>query len=277
MVTLVVAAAAAIVVSPWAALAGPVAGSIVYQLGTAKYRRRRRLVRAPFPPAWRGCLEQRIPFYARLDAAGRQRFEDDVRIFLSEQRIIGDRGATVDDETRLLIASSAAMLGHGLPDWEWENLRDIVVYPRAFDERYAQSHDAHIAGMVHAQGPILLSQRELRMGFSRLDGHNVGLHELAHVMDFADGHADGVPADLQWVATAPWVQLVADRLARQRRQKGALRDYAGKNEAELFAVAVEAFFERPEALLQRDPELYDMLADYFAQDPAGALTDVPSD
>ncbi|MBE7479358.1 MAG: zinc-dependent peptidase [Polyangiaceae bacterium] len=30
-----------------------------------------------------------------------------------------------------------------------------------------------------------------------------------------------------------------------------LRDYAGTNEAELFAVAVEAFFERPEELRAR--------------------------
>ncbi len=277
-VALVVAAAAAVIVSPAAAILGPVAGVAIYLLGTAKYRRRRRLLREPFPEHFRACLERRVPFYAGLPAEGRRRFEDDVRLFLSEQRIVGDRGAVVDDETRLLIAASAAVLGHGLPDWEWTNLRDIVVYPRAFDDKYSQSHDANIAGMVHAQGPILLSQRELRMGFSKLDGHNVGLHELAHVMDFADGYADGVPGDLEWVATAPWVEMVADRLARQRSRRGAaLREYAGKNEAELFAVAVVVFFEQPKRLLEKDPELYAMLAEYFAQDPAGALTPERSD
>jgi hypothetical protein len=266
---LVVAAAAAVIVGPMAALAGPVCGMALFAWSTARYRKRRRLLSSPFPESWRGCLERRVPFYRRLGADARRRFEDDVRIFLSEQRIFADRGAVLDDETRLLIGSSAAVLAHGLPDWEWPSLRDIVVYPRAFDEKYNQSHDARVAGMVHAQGPILFSQRELRLGFSKLDGHNVGLHELAHVMDFEDGYADGVPGDLEWVSTAPWVKTMAARLARQRRRKGGpLRAYAGKNEAELFAVAVEVFFEKPRELRERDSELYAMLAEYFQQDPA---------
>ncbi|MEZ4220918.1 MAG: zinc-dependent peptidase [Polyangiaceae bacterium] len=265
---LVVAGAAAVIVSPSAALFGPALALVVYWALTHRYRRRRRLLASAFPEAWRSCLERRVPFYRGLSDEGRRRFEDHIRIFLAEQRIFADRGAALDDETRLLIASSAAMLTHGLPEFEWPTLRDIVVYPRAFDERYAQSDNADIAGMVHAQGPILLSQRELRMGFSRLDGHNLGLHELAHVMDFTDGRADGVPGDLEWVATAPWIDLIARRLARQRRGRGALRDYAGTNEAELFAVAVEAFFEKPRQLRSRDPELYSLLAAYFRQDPA---------
>jgi hypothetical protein len=98
----------------------------------------------------------------------------------------------------------------------------------------------------------------------------VGLHELAHVMDLGDGRADGIPDGMEWAATAPWVQVMADRLGglRSRRGPRALRSYAGKNEAEFFAVAVEAFFEQPEKLLARDPELYEMLSAYFRQDPA---------
>lgn len=270
VVALVVALAAAAIHSPTAAWVGPVVGAFVYLVTTRKYRRRRRLLTAPFPERWREVLERRVAFYRALDPDGRRRFEDDVRIFLAEQRIFADRGATLDDETRLLIAASAAMLCHGMPDFEWPSLRDIVVYPRAFDEGYQTSNGANIAGMVHAQGPILFSQRELKLGFSRGDGHNVGLHELAHVIDFADGRADGVPGDLEWVATAPWVALVARRLAaRRKRSGGVLRAYAGTNEAELFAVAVEAFFEKPVELRRRDPELYAHLAEYFRQDPAG--------
>ncbi|MBI3202810.1 MAG: zinc-dependent peptidase [Myxococcales bacterium] len=268
-VALVVGLAAAVIHSPVAAVVGPALGGAVYLVATRKYRRRRRLLKAPFPERWSEILERRVAFYRGLGPEGRRRFEDDVRIFLAEQRIFADRGATLDDETRLLIAASAAMLCHALPEFEWPTLRDIVVYPRAFDESYRIATGANIAGMVHAQGPILFSQRELRLGFSRADGHNVGLHELAHVIDFADGRADGVPGDLEWVATAPWVELMARRLAaRRRRSGGALRAYAGTNEAELFAVAVEAFFEKPTELRRREPDLYAHLVEYFRQDPA---------
>lgn len=266
-----VAAMLAVVSEPWTAPFGIGFGVAYYWLATRRYRRRKVHLAQPFPEPWQRLLREKVHFYRKLESDERTRFEADVSLFLLEQRILAAHGAQLDDETRLLIAASAAMLSHGLPDWEWPVFRDIVVYPRAFDEEYRPGRHGTVAGMVHAQGPVLISRRDLRHGFKKpADGHNVALHELAHVMDFADGSADGIPADLSFVSTAPWVAMVANRLKRVRRRKGpqALRQYAGTNEAELFAVAVEAFFERPRDLKAKDPDLYRMLADYFAQDPA---------
>ena len=265
---------------PWlGALASAALGASWYAWMAGRYHRRRALVASPFPEDWRRLLERRVDYYRALepDSEDRRRFEDDVRIFLAEQRIYGvgagDEQLTVDDETRLLIASSAAILGHGIPNFEWPRMRDIVVYARSFDEDYGQGPDGgDIAGMVHSQGPILYSARDLKLGYRRHDGHNVGLHELAHVLDLADGHADGHPIGADWASSAPWMQIIGDRLGRlrRRRYKKVLRDYAATNEAEFFAVAVEAFFERPRALRDKDPELYAMLRDYFGQDPAAS-------
>jgi Mlc titration factor MtfA (ptsG expression regulator) len=47
-----------------------------------------------------------------------------------------------------------------------------------------------------------------------------------------------------------------------------LDPYGADDPVEFLAVAVEAFFEAPLALRQRHRELYAILADYFAQDPA---------
>ena len=47
-----------------------------------------------------------------------------------------------------------------------------------------------------------------------------------------------------------------------------LDTYGATNPAEFFAVATEAFFERPHALRARHPELYGALGQYFRQDPA---------
>lgn len=257
------------VFGPWYAALGIAAGAAYYVVATQRYRRRRALLREPISDAQRAVLARSVSFYRRLDPAGKQRFEDDVRIFVAEQTITGLAGRPVADDTKLLIAASAAMLTAGLPGFEWPRVRDIVVYPRSFDASY-DPNGGEIAGMVHLHGPILFSKRDLAMGFSRgSDGHNVGLHEMAHVMDMLDGAADGIPGDLPWVSTAPWVAVVASRLARVRRRgdRHVLRDYAGTNEAELFAVAVEAFFEQPVALNESDPELYEMLAAYFNQDP----------
>ena len=282
LVTLVVIAFAVTSNAPWwAYFAAPVAALVVLGPALRRVSRRRALARMPFPEAWRKVLHRRVPYYERLDDAGRRSFEFDIQVFLDEQTIYapanGGGMVPVDDDVRVLIAASAAMLLHGRPDLEWPTIRDIVVYPTKFDEGYTIG-EGDIAGMVHAQGPVLISKRDLVHGFRRAhDGHNVALHELAHVLDFGTGAADGLPTGLEFVAAAPWVEVVADRLENVRRKKyrHVLRDYAGTNEAELFAVAVEVFFEQPTKLRERDPELYAMLREYFNQDPAELFSGPP--
>jgi MtfA peptidase len=249
-------------------LLGLVVGGAYYAASTRRYRSRRRLLASPLPESDRATLRQRIVYYREIDDAARERFDDDVRIFLAEQVITGAADQEVDHSTRLLIAASAAMLSNALPDWEWPRMRDIVVYPHAFDDRYDTEEHGNVAGQVSLYGPILFSKRDLELGFRRREGHNVGLHELAHVIDMEDGHADGVPVDAPFTASAPWVDVVAKRLETVRRGKSSpLRDYAGTNVAEVFAVAVEVFFEKPGDLARRDPELFELLCRYFNQDP----------
>ena len=48
-----------------------------------------------------------------------------------------------------------------------------------------------------------------------------------------------------------------------------LRDYAGENPAEFFAVATECFFERPKELQKAYHDLYQQLKNFYNQDPAG--------
>jgi MtfA peptidase len=270
VLALFVALSLAVVGPTWLVLLGPVVGGTYYRLATRRYRRRRRLERTPFPDEWREILARRVPYYGRLPHEGQRRFENDVRIFVAEQRIFAEKGATIDTETLVLIAAGAAMLGYSLRDWEWDSVRDIVVYPRAFDEEYRADRDRVYSGMVHRQGPIVLSQPQIHEDFASSSGQNVVLHEFAHVMDFADGHADGAPPDVDSVSPLPWFDIIANRLERARKNRGALRAYAGTNEAELFAVAVETFFEQPEHLKRRDPTLYRMLSTWFDQDPAGS-------
>ena len=88
------------------------------------------------------------------------------------------------------------------------------------------------------------------------------------MLDFEDGGADGVPSFMPWGAVQPWVALMHRESRKVRKHRSLLRDYAATNEAELFAVATEAFFEKPDQLRKRRPELYEALADYYNVDPA---------
>lgn len=243
------------------------AGLLAWLLLGRRDRRRRALARAPFPEAWRAILEEWVGYYRDLDEAARRRFEDEVRWFVDEQVITGPRGAAVDDELKVLVAASAVVVVFGRPGFRYPKLRDIVIYDRAFDEAYADG--GNILGMVHGQGPILFSARALRQGFrGEQDGHHVGYHEFAHVLDFDQGRADGVAGFMPWASVQPWLKVMHDETARVRRGRSVLRRYASKNEAEFFAVATEMFFEKPAKLKAEHPELYALLRDTYGQDPA---------
>jgi len=45
--------------------------------------------------------------------------------------------------------------------------------------------------------------------------------------------------------------------------------YGAEGHQEFFAVSVEVFFEKPQALKQAEPEVYEQLVGLFRLDPAG--------
>lgn len=252
----------------WSAL-GLLVALVIYAVWTRRDRRRRALAREPFPEAWRAILEEEVAYYRALPEAEKRRFEREVRFFLDEQVVTGPRGADVADDLRVLVAASAVVLVFGRPGYRYPRLRDIVVYEGAFDDDYEVHAGGNILGMVHAQGPILFSARSLRAGFrGERDGRNVGYHELAHVLDFEAGRADGVPGFMPWDAVRPWVLRMHAEMAKAEKGRSILRRYAATNEAELFAVATEMFFERPERMKEKHPELYALLVKAYRQDPA---------
>lgn len=239
--------------------------------------RRRRLLGAPFPAEHRRILERSVRFYRGLDAAGRARFERHVSLALADYRFEPVAGARLNDEIRVLTAAAAATLAHGSARWPFRGERTVLIYPNHFDRGYEVGASHDIAGMVHAQGPIVLAERALREGYlGERDGSNVALHELAHELDLDDGVADGVPIGLSGRAFAPWLALMQARRRAADRRRSVLRHYAGTNTAETFAVATELFFERPDRLARKDPELFAALSAYFGVDPRGIVDGDPA-
>jgi MtfA peptidase len=272
--------AAAAVGLPAMALGGPwwgaggAGGALLLGVwfATRGARRRARIDREPFPDALRDVLLRRVSYYGRLSAPERARFEREVRYFLHEHVITGPRGEAIDDELRVLVAASAVIVAFGHPTFRYPRLRDIIVYPDAYGEDYQVHRRGIRLGEVGGQGPIILSARALREGFDDdADGHHVGLHEFAHVLDFAGGRADGVPAFMPWRSVRPWLHLVHDETCKVKRRRSVLRRYAATNEAEFFAVATEVFFEQPCDLEQKHPDLYGVLREVYGQDPARAV------
>jgi len=225
-------------------------------------------------------LEKQVNFYQNLDKKDKTRFEAMVADFLQYVRIEGV-GTAITDLDRVLIASSAVIPIFGFSGWKYSNLSNVVLYPDTFDKDFQfEGENRNIMGMVgfgYMNGQMLLSRAALIKGFSRQSGsENTAIHEFVHLLDKSDGATDGVPENLMaHEYTRPWLKLMHQEMRRISSGNSDINPYALTNEAEFFAVASEYFFEKPDKLQQRHPELYKLLTKIFSQDPV-SISEYPS-
>ena len=249
---------------------------LFYRYLTADSRRKAAALAAEFPVAWRQTLAERVAFYLALTANDKLRFEKKIQVFLAQTRITGVQ-TEVDDATRVLVAASAVIPVFGFPDWEYDNLSEVLVVPAAWQERPDPHQEAApLAGTLlgsvrsfQTSRYMHLSKAALEQGFrNALDQQNVGIHEFAHLLDGADGTIDGVPAlALPPALRKPWTAVMAREIQAIRGEHSGINDYAATNEAEFFAVVTEYFFEKPEKLQKQHPELYQLLTQALRQNP----------
>jgi len=244
-------------------------------------RRRARLLETEFPAAWTAILAENVRAYRLLDEAEQKHLRDLVQVFIAEKHWEGCAGLELDDEMRVTIAGSACLLILGRDHDLMREVESILVYPTTMvlPEREASFFDGRprivgerteVLGVAHRGGPVVLAwDSVLRGAKDAADGNNVVIHEMAHKIDFLDGAADGTPPLESAEARREWARICsAAYLAVKSGEEHFLRDYAGTNEAEFFAVASEAFFERPKRLAKEIPELYGLLRAFYNLDLA---------
>ncbi|EHQ28733.1 M90 family metallopeptidase [Mucilaginibacter paludis] len=221
---------------------------------------------------YQSLLNEHVRYYQKLDAAGKARFENKIAEFLAETRIEGV-GTDITDLDRVLIASSAVIPVFGFPEWKYQNLTNVILYPDTFDQEFQfEGENRNILGMVgsgYMNGQMLLSRAALTKGFSDQAGkENAAIHEFVHLLDKSDGATDGVPENLMPHEYAmPWLQMMHREMHRIEEGKSDINPYALTNEAEFLAVASEYFFEKPQQFQTKHPEIYRQLSQIFGQDP----------
>ncbi len=238
---------------------------------TRRIRTRRRILSRPFPAEWEAVLQRDVLFYRALSEPDQHRFRRNVQVFLGEKRITGI-GTPLTATTRVLAAASAIIPIFGFPEWEWDQISEILIYPSRFKQDFGigDSPDHRTLGMVGTGAMnrvMILSEPDLIQGFRNPgDKRNVGIHEFAHLLDKSDGTIDGLPVvGLEREAIGPWVELVRRKMQEIDDGKSDIDPYALTNEAEFFAVASEYFFERPGVMLRKHPALYAMMSQVFRQ------------
>jgi len=244
--------------------------------------RARPAIYRPVPGLWRSLLASRVPLADRLTPAQRERLLLKMQHLIQGCRWEGCSGLRLTEEMQVLIAAHACILVLEQPGEPYPSLRNILVYPGTFRPRRfswtpsadAEDQEEPSLGESWKQGVVILAWDSAEAGARDPgDGENVVLHEFAHQLDATSGQLDGTPRLPNATALASWTnmldinfeQLVSEAEAGTL---GVLDHYGATNRAEFFAVATEAFFERPTDLQQERPALYEALRRYYGQDPA---------
>lgn len=252
-------------------------GLLTYRGLTQRVRRRVEVLREPFPAHWGILLQQHVAYYNGLSEQDQHEFRRLIQVFLAETPITGIE-TEVEDLDRILVAASAIIPILGFPDWEYSHVSEVLLYPGRFNQGFSteqNAQDRNILGMVSgrmADGIVILSQPALRSGFANAsDKRNVGLHEFVHMVDKADGSIDGLAYGLPADMLRPWYDFIQKKLDHEGAHWGDINPYGATNAQEFLAVTSEYFFENPQAMARKHPELYRYLCKLYRQTPIEIL------
>lgn len=245
--------------------------------------RRRRIARRPFPDEWLQIVRSNVAHYHLLTADEQIKICHDLRILVAEKNWEGCGGLVMNDEIKVTVAAMAALLVLGFDGEYFETVQSILVYPDAYvvpqktviHGGVVMESEEPRSGEAWYRGPVVLTWSEvLAGGAGDTYGSNLVLHEFSHQLDMQNGHeADGVPPLHSRDKYQQWERVMAaehDSLIDdcQDGRSTLLDCYGTLNRAEFFAVSTECFFGEPQDLSYRHPELYEVLCDYYRQDPA---------
>ncbi len=218
----------------------------------------------------------------------RWRSEDDqtelrrlTSLFLDRKEFSAGGGLRLTNAVVVSIAAQAVLPVLKLGLARYDGFVGIVVHPdqvvarRAMhdDDGLVHEYDETLAGEAIQGGPVMLSWRDVReAGRSTALGYNVVIHEFAHVLDMADGLADGVPLLPAGLDRLAWLAVLKPQFETFAQRVNAMQDteldpYGASGIEEFFAVASESFFVDPHGLAKEHEPLYAVLARLYQQDP----------
>lgn len=215
-------------------------------------------------------------------------------LFLARKQFAAMGGLALDDAMALRIAAQAC-----LPISQWSmglmpyaHFVGVVIQPDQIqarrtwvDEDTGVVHEGQeiLSGEAMSGGPIMLSWQDVLMAgplptplttMAPDSAYNVVIHEFVHALDAWHHEPTGIPplpahiSEQRWTATL-WQCFDELSNAFAHGDDIAVDPYALEDGlVELFPVLAEAFFMTPKKLQAAHPEVYDLLRDYFQDDPA---------
>jgi Mlc titration factor MtfA (ptsG expression regulator) len=224
-------------------------------------------------PDQRSVIANNIGLYHWLPKDLFAPWEERVICFLEEFPITYMQKEMPTEEMRILVAAEACLLIVNRPLSDYRHLRAVHLW------------ENEIKGNPNARGSatrfeVNLSWDYLKQSIKKArDGHNLTIHEFAHLIDFADdGIAQSIPVSRNAKDFKQW-QIIVDQEhdklmhAYESGKNYSIRAYGGYesikgDKPEIFSCGTSAFFERGTRLKRESPQIYDAFKQFYGIDPA---------
>lgn len=210
-------------------------------------------------------LNKRFPYFTKLSTSEKHRFLQRHKKFMSQKifRIYDKSGFK---EMPILISATAIQLSFGLEEYLLAHYKNISIFPQEF--LGVEPHIRFLEGNVSGN-TINISWKHYLKGYENVaNGQNVGLHEMAHAY-YCQNMICEDDKDHKFVSSYGSFDKISDTVFRTEISSAQklYSDYGLKNLQEFWAESIEIFFERPTALKEQYPELYETMSVLLNQHP----------
>ena len=210
-------------------------------------------------------LTKRFAYYSWLHKDSQQKFRKRLQSFMHKKTfIIKDHEGF--REMPVLVSAAAIQLSFGLKEYRLPFYKYIRIYP----EEYFSDHAflTVLAGNVQ-QNIISVAWNHILKGYENAtDGSNVGLHEMSHAlyiqkMVIEENYAESFSYRYNYLASQCKEAFTIEKEGRKNFYSG----YADTNLQEFWAESVELFFEKPAAMKEQYPGVFEAMKILLNQDP----------
>lgn len=212
-------------------------------------------------------VENDFQYYNCLNNKRKNQFIIRVLFFLNNIDFSLTENFNLNPEKKIQIASAFAQISFGLKFFSLNFFKEICIVSRSYSYKHM---DGLFDGDVNlATKRINMSWPAIEQGFNVADDAlNLCIHELAHAMYFENLKRSVNDKFFSKEELKEWKELALKKIEKiDLDQNVVLRDYAGSNLMEFFAVSLETFFERPEHFKVNEPVLFAFMVNMFNQNP----------
>ncbi|MBV1788019.1 zinc-dependent peptidase [Marinobacterium sp. D7] len=223
-------------------------------------------------------LVDSVPLLRALSDPAQQKLKELVERFLADKKFFGGDGLEPDLEMALRVSALACLPVLNL-GYHWlDDIREVGIYPEAFlvhheeQDEFGVVHEGYepLSGEAWEHGTLVLSWPDVLHSGLMTDGHNVVVHEIAHVLDARNGAFNGFPPLPKGMDATGWTRAFSNAFEGLNQQLDSgvepqIDDYAATSPAEFFAVTSEYHFERPDILQNAFPEVAAQLEMFYGR------------